>query len=186
MHTSKENPLALTIVWIISAFVLLSAVGYMFKSLNNHAGRIIDSGNASPQTLTATSTMNPDEAIEQHLEPVGTVVVDPSKAPPKAVAPTATAVATPATSETPSATAVASNEVVTTVCSNCHSATMASILGAPQMHTDAWAPKMEKGFDAVLDNAIKGLNAMPPRGGSADLTDEQLAEAIRFMSSPAQ
>jgi len=188
MNTPKENPLALAIVWIISAFVLLSTVGYMFKSLNNHAGRIIESGNASPQTLTATSTMNPDEAIEQHLAPVGTVVVDPSKAPPKAVAPTATAVATPTTStETPAATAtVASNEVVTTVCSNCHSATMASIIGAPQMHTNAWAPRMEKGFDAVLDNAIKGLNAMPPRGGSADLTDEQLAEAIRFMSSPAQ
>jgi len=186
MHTSKENPFLLTLIWIISAFVLLSAVGYLVKSLNNHASKIIESGNASPQTLTSTAHANPDQAIEQHLEPVGTVVIDPSKAPPKATAPTTTAVATPTTStETPTAT-VASNEVVTAVCSNCHSAAMAKILGAPQMHTDAWVPRMEKGFDAVLKNAQNGLNAMPPRGGKADLTDEQLAEAIRFMSSPAQ
>jgi len=171
MHTSKENPLALTMVWIISAFVLLSAVGYLIKSLNNHAGRIIDSGNSSPQTLTSAAHANPDQAIEQHLQPVGKVVIDVNKKTPT----------------TDNKTSVASNEVVATVCSNCHSAAMANIVGAPEMHSTAsWAPRMEKGFDAVLSNAINGLNkTMPPRGGKADLTDEQLAEAIRFMSSPA-
>ncbi|MDQ7073961.1 MAG: c-type cytochrome [Gammaproteobacteria bacterium] len=196
MHAPKENPLALAIVWIISAFLLLSTVGYMFKSLNNHSSRIIDSGNASPKIVAAH--INPDDAIEQHLEPVGKVVIDPSKAikaapvsPPTAASIPATPTETVAETETETETvavavAVASNEVVTAVCSNCHSTTMATIIGAPEMHSDAWAPRMEKGFDAVLNNAINGLNAMPPRGGNADLTDEELAEAIRFMSSPAK
>ncbi|MDQ7015403.1 MAG: c-type cytochrome [Gammaproteobacteria bacterium] len=183
MHAPKENPLALAIVWIISAFLLLSTVGYMFKSLNNHSSRIIDSGNASPKIVAAH--INPDEAIEQHLKPVGKVVIDPSKIIKAAPVVPPTAVIPPTETSTETST-VASNKVVTAVCSNCHSTTMATIIGAPEMHSDAWAPRMEKGFDAVLSNAIKGLNAMPPRGGKADLTDEQLAEAIRFMSSPAK
>jgi len=187
MHTSKENPLALALVWIISAFVLLSAVGYMIKSLSNHSSRIIESGNASPQILTTTSYANPDEAIEQHLKPIGKVVISAKKASSPTITPeaTETAVAAPTPSTADSIT-IAGNETVAKVCSNCHSAAMAKIIGAPQMHTDAWVPRMEKGFDAVLKNAQNGLNAMPPRGGKPDLTDEQLAAAIRFMSSPAQ
>ncbi len=43
------------------------------------------------------------------------------------------------------------------------------------------ALRAEKGPDALLQTALNGLNAMPARGGRADLTDEQVQAVIEFM-----
>jgi cytochrome c5 len=38
-----------------------------------------------------------------------------------------------------------------------------------------------KGLDGLVESAINGLNAMPPRGGSPSLTDEQIRASVEFM-----
>ena len=64
------------------------------------------------------------------------------------------------------------------VCSACHTTGAA---GAPQLGTPAMAERTQKGMDALMHSALNGLNAMPPRGGRADLSDEQVQAAIEYM-----
>jgi cytochrome c5 len=43
------------------------------------------------------------------------------------------------------------------------------------------AERAGKGQDALVNNALNGLNAMPPRGGRTDLSDEQIQAVVEFM-----
>ena len=43
------------------------------------------------------------------------------------------------------------------------------------------AERAAKGQDVLVQNAVNGLNAMPPRGGRADLSDEQIQAVVEFM-----
>ena len=57
---------------------------------------------------------------------------------------------------------------------------------SPKLGNNAeWAPRIAKGFDTLIANAINGFNnnAMPARGGNPDLTDEEIARAIAFMAN---
>jgi cytochrome c5 len=72
-------------------------------------------------------------------------------------------------------------EIVKTVCSACH---QAGVAGAPKIGDKAaWAPHLSHGLSALLASAIKGKGAMPPRGGNASLTDEEVARAIVYMAN---
>ena len=64
------------------------------------------------------------------------------------------------------------------VCSACHATGAAN---APKPGSPEWAARAEKGQDALVQSAINGLNAMPPRGGRADLSDEQVQVIVEFM-----
>ncbi|HAN27620.1 MAG TPA: cytochrome c5 family protein [Halieaceae bacterium] len=69
-------------------------------------------------------------------------------------------------------------------CAVCHNA---GVAGAPKTgDAAAWAPKMEKGMDALVTSVKNGLNAMPPKGMCFDCTDEDYAALITYMSTPAQ
>ncbi|MEA3315209.1 MAG: c-type cytochrome [Campylobacterota bacterium] len=64
-------------------------------------------------------------------------------------------------------------------CSACHAN---AAIGAPVVgDAEAWAEVMEKGLDTVYDNGINGLNAMPPKGGNMDLSDEETKVIIDYM-----
>jgi cytochrome c5 len=66
------------------------------------------------------------------------------------------------------------------VCGACHEA---GVAGAPKTgDKGAWAPRIALGLDGLTKSAIKGKNAMPPKGGS-DATEEELARAIAFMTN---
>ena len=63
-------------------------------------------------------------------------------------------------------------------CSSCHGN---AAIGAPVVgNKDAWAKVTAKGIDKVYSNAINGVNAMPPKGGT-DLSDEKIKEIINYM-----
>lgn len=64
-------------------------------------------------------------------------------------------------------------------CVACHSS---GVLGAPKLQDAAdWTPRMEKGLDSVVMNAIKGINAMPPKGTCGDCSDEEIKAAVEYM-----
>lgn len=73
-----------------------------------------------------------------------------------------------------------SGEVVyNTICTACHAA---GVAGAPKTGDKAaWAPRIAAGMDALLNSATNGKNAMPPRGGGADLTDDELKAAVEYL-----
>ena len=64
------------------------------------------------------------------------------------------------------------------VCSVCHGT---GVAGAPIPGSPAMAERAVKGQDVLVQNALNGLNAMPPRGGRADLSDEQIQALVEFM-----
>ncbi|KAA0010748.1 cytochrome c5 family protein [Billgrantia pellis] len=68
------------------------------------------------------------------------------------------------------------------VCMACHESGAA---GAPvRGQEDAWADRVDKGWDTLLDHAINGFNAMPARGGNPNLSDEDVAAATAHLVGP--
>ena len=70
----------------------------------------------------------------------------------------------------------------TKTCAVCHAAGAA---GAPKTGDAAqWAPRMEKGMDALVVSVDKGMNAMPPKGMCFDCSAEDFAALIQYMAEP--
>ncbi len=70
-------------------------------------------------------------------------------------------------------------DVYQSACFACHGTGAA---GAPKLgDAAAWAPRASKGIDALMNSAINGLNAMPPRGTCGNCSDDELKAAIEYM-----
>jgi len=133
----------------------------------------------------AESTLNDDE-ITQAVE---LMIANATGSAPMAT--TDAAAGTEATDVTEAAGAAATaasateipaavKEVVDTACAACH---LTGVAGAPMLgDKEAWAPRVAKGIDALVESAIAGISIMPPRGGTS-LDDEQLRLAIEYMLS---
>jgi len=66
-------------------------------------------------------------------------------------------------------------------CKSCH--TLAET-GAPLTgDTAAWAPRMAKGMDTLLDNVINGSEGMPPLGLCMDCSASDFEALIHFMAA---
>jgi len=65
-----------------------------------------------------------------------------------------------------------------TYCASCHAN---AAIGAPVLgDKDAWAKVISQGIDKVYTNAINGINAMPPKGGTT-LSDADFKKVVDFM-----
>ena len=74
--------------------------------------------------------------------------------------------------------------IYNSICKACHEAGLA---GAPKTgDRTAWAPRIATGSAALLKSATSGKNAMPPRGGAADLSDAELKAAVGFLVGKAK
>ena len=74
--------------------------------------------------------------------------------------------------------------VYNTVCKACHEA---GVAGAPKTGDKAaWGPRIATGLAALLKSASDGKNAMPPKGGAADLTDAELKAAVEYLTGKAK
>ncbi|WP_028081581.1 c-type cytochrome [Solimonas soli] len=126
------------------------------------AARFLDSGDehVDPQTQAR---------LEERIKPIGTVVTDPSVLVKLAAA--AQAARAPMTGE----------QVYAKICTGCHAA---GVLNAPKVGDKAaWGEraKSQGGLDGLTKKAISGLNAMPPRGGDASLSDDEVKGAVEYM-----
>ena len=64
----------------------------------------------------------------------------------------------------PKADAGKGKSVYDATCTVCHAA---GVAGAPKAGDKAaWAPRLKTGMDALYTSALKGKNAMPPKGGN--------------------
>ena len=69
-------------------------------------------------------------------------------------------------------------------CIICHGS---GVAGAPKVGDKAaWAPRVATGMDTLLASAIKGKNAMPPRGTCTECSDADLKAAIEYMVSQSR
>ncbi len=78
-----------------------------------------------------------------------------------------------------SPTTVTAEQLVGSHCVNCHGT---GVAGAPRIDDfAAWKPRLQKGMDSLVQSAIGGHKAMPPRAGMASLTDTDLRNAVTYM-----
>ena len=84
-----------------------------------------------------------------------------------------------------SATAAASTgplsgqQVYDQFCFACHTT---GVGGAPKLGDgDAWAARVDKGMDELMNSTINGLNAMPAKGTCMNCSDDELNAAVTVM-----
>ena len=81
------------------------------------------------------------------------------------------------------APAAAPPALYTQVCQVCHAA---GVAGAPKVGDKAaWAPRLAQGIDGLTASAIKGKNAMPPRGGST-ASDAEIKAVVTYFVNAAK
>ncbi len=101
-----------------------------------------------------------DEAVAARLKPVGQVEVTDPNAP---------------------KVEKSGKEIVDVMCSACHAT---GALNAPKIGDKAaWAARLRAGLAGLTQSAIKGVRQMPPRGGSPDLSDADVARAVAYMAN---
>jgi len=75
-------------------------------------------------------------------------------------------------------------QVYRAVCIACHAPP--GVGGAPALgNGDAWAARVAQGKDTLIDHALHGFSGstgiMPMKGGSPDLSDEEVIAAVEYM-----
>jgi cytochrome c5 len=71
--------------------------------------------------------------------------------------------------------------VYNAVCVACHGSGAA---GAPKAgDAGAWSARIAQGYDTLVQHAVQGIRAMPPKGGNADLDDIEVARAVAYMAN---
>ncbi len=119
-------------------------------------------------------------------EPQAPAAADAAAAPAAAPAPAAEAAPAPAAAPQAAAAPAAATTVAAgtgealykQTCAVCHAA---GVAGAPKVGDKAaWAARLTLGVDGLTSSAIKGKNAMPPKGGST-ASDADIKAAVEYM-----
>jgi len=91
-------------------------------------------------------------------------------------------------SETGVAGSINGQSIYDQACKLCHDSGLA---GAPALgETDQWETRITQGLDSMVSKAISGFSGdtgmMPPKGGFAHLTDEEVRLAVSYMVDSIQ
>jgi cytochrome c5 len=73
-------------------------------------------------------------------------------------------------------------------CKVCH---LNGLAGAPAKgDRQVWKPRIAQGLDVLIEHALNGFTgregSMPARGGNSELSDRQVAAAVKYMVSQSQ
>ena len=77
------------------------------------------------------------------------------------------------------AAAADGKEVYDKSCAGCHEKGIAGALKLTDK--EKWAPVVKQGSDALTASVIKGKGVMPPRGGSASLSDADIKASVDYI-----
>ena len=142
---------------LLKTMVIIIAALVVFMILIIIAANWLSSGSTNLQDDPMVQ-----ESIEQRIAPVGQVNTG-------AVAPAATAAAGP----------VDGKAIYEQACFACHGTGAA---GAPKLgDSGAWSARIDQGMDTLFDHALNGFKGMPPRGGRADLDDDSVKAAVKYI-----
>jgi cytochrome c5 len=118
------------------------------------------------ETVIETAPESVPEVAEPEPAPITTPAVPVAPEEPAAEAPAATA-------------SLDGGQLYNTYCAICHRAGMNA---APKYGSKPlWAKRIAQGRETVYAHAINGLRGMPPRGGFAQLTDDEVKAATDYM-----
>jgi cytochrome c5 len=177
------NPVTMAVYVAIGAVVMIIGI-ILLASYAVHSHKVGANVTISEKTMLS------------NIAPLTTVVVDATKGPVPSLnlpKPAAAAIDAPVVAMA-IPTAVAPGTVVAKPaggkgvyeagCNACHAA---GIAGAPKAgDKGVWAPRLAKGAATLYDHAIKGVGAMPAKGGNAGLADADVKAAVDYMMSMAK
>lgn len=117
-------------------------------------------------TSTGRDASEDERRVLERIKPVGTVVIAEASAPHGNSS---------------------GEQVFTQVCKTCHETGLA---GAPKAGDKAaWGPRIAEGEKSLVQHAIGGFQGktgvMPPKGGSSDLTDDEVHRAVVYLANQA-
>jgi cytochrome c5 len=93
----------------------------------------------------------------------------------------------PVAASTPVAAAGGADTTKTIYGSSCAACHDSGAAGAPKLGDKAaWAARIKAGKESLYNSALKGKNAMPPKGGNASLSDEDVKQVVDYMVTQAQ
>jgi cytochrome c5 len=70
--------------------------------------------------------------------------------------------------------------------STCHVCHGTGVAGAPKLGDKAaWEPRAEQGMGTLVNHAVNGFKAMPPKGGNMSLNESDIHNAIAYMLKQA-
>jgi cytochrome c5 len=174
---------------------MANAGGAKFAEPQRAAAPTADAATGAPAAGTATAaagtamaaaTAAPADAAVPAAasEPTPAAATGPAAAAPVAAA--ATAGAAPQVAAAPQAAganAAAGEALYKQTCAVCHAA---GVAGAPKLGDKAaWAPRIAQGVDHITQLAMKGIGAMPPKGGS-NASDADFRAAVEYMVNAAK
>jgi cytochrome c5 len=154
IKTPKQLLLTVIFAFVLPVFVIIGLVSYVVSE-NKPSG----STQAEEQALGGVTAQDLDRGIAERIRKVGTVEIRDANRPLKT-----------------------GEEVFKAQCTTCHSTGAA---GAPKFgDAAAWAPRIAKGFDALVQSALHGKGAMPAQGGG-DFDDIEVARGVAYMADAA-
>lgn len=123
--------------------------------------------------LTAGAVMaSVEDQIRERIAPVGEVCLQGEDC--GSAAPAAASSDGPRSGE----------DVYAAACQACHAS---GVAGAPVAgDAEAWGPRVDKGLETLIDHAINGFNAMPPKGGCGSCSDEEIQAAVEYLVEQVQ
>ena len=141
------------------------------------AGGVVFMANKAGAKWTAPELKMPTAAPAMAAAATAGAAAAPAVALPAMPAPAATAAPTAAMAG--AAGAGNGKKIYDATCMVCHTA---GIAGAPKLGDKAaWAVRIKQGMDVLHASAIKGKNAMPPKGGNTALSDADVSSAVDYM-----
>ena len=131
------------------------------------------------QGVFTAETAEYQAAVAGRLQPFGEVYLSGDEV--DASAPQVAEIETPE----PVETSLSGPQVYNEACNICHGA---GVGGAPTLADSAnWAPRIAQGNDVLYQHAIAGFTGsagfMPAKGARADLSDQEVIDAVDYMLS---
>ncbi|MBV1909452.1 MAG: c-type cytochrome [Kangiellaceae bacterium] len=124
-------------------------------------------------TITSVSADHLEKhSIENRIKPSGSVYLEGDDVP----------VSKPAVVE--SSGPRTAEDIYKVSCAACHAT---DAIGAPMFGNAAsWADRIAKGEEALINNAINGINAMPPMGTCGSCSTDDIAATVKYMVENSQ
>jgi cytochrome c5 len=173
-HSSAIKTPSQLIAVVVAAFVFPVAT---FMLLGHYM--------SSARPIDPDSPAYSDEAVTKRLKPVGELVLANGST-------QAEVQSSGVTDQAPLAASAAGADagedkitaIYTASCAACH---VSGAAGAPKLGDKAaWAPRIKGGSEALYNSALKGKNAMPPKGGNASLSDAEVKAVVDYMVSQSK
>ena len=189
---SKQDDFTRVFAWVLGALVLFTIIVFLLArtvGMDDGSKYMTDADireRIKPyggSVVTGQPKEKAEEEVKEEAQKPAPAMQKPAEMAEKAAEP-AVAETVAKVEAAPEAAAIDAQKLYMQACMACH---LAGVAEAPKL-TDkaAWAPRIATGIDALVQSAINGKNAMPPKGGRMDFSDEQIRAVVEYMVSQAQ